>query len=372
MTPRTLANRSLAVARIICALGVFAVTAGAFPNGAVSQTLSGVQSATRPLILKSRGSFMVGGEEKHLTADQLSSIYVAPPTSGGGISVNQMYVEFMVPDGANGVPVVMVHGATLSGKSFDTTPDGRMGWFEYFVRQGYPVYVADQVSRGRSGSDFSIYNDVRAGRRPARDLSNVFRISDQLGWTMFRFGPSFGKAFSDQQFPTDATRELSRQAVPDLNAVLTDPNATPNAMAELASQLKGAVLLGHSEAGGFPLNAALIAANEIKGLILVEPGSCMAKTWTAKQLAVFKGIPILTVFGDHLDAQTGTPGFSWKDSYDDCQTFVSLVNAAGGKATMLHLPEQGLRGNSHMMMMDKNNTRVADLLIDWIKKVVAK
>ena len=59
-------------------------------------------------------------------------------------------------------------------------------------------------------------------------------------------------------------------------------------------------------------------------------------------------------------------------AYDDCQRFVSLVNAAGGTAKMLHLPEQGLRGNSHVMMMDKNNMRVADLLIDWIKKVVAK
>ena len=129
---------------------------------------------------------------------------------------------------------------------------------------------------------------------------------------------------------------------------------------------------GTQKRAAFPLNAALIAANGIKGLILVEPGSCMAKTWTEKQLAVFKSIPILTVFGDHLDAQTGTPGFSWKDSYDDCQTFVSLVNAAGGKAKMLYLPEQGLRGNSHMMMMDKNNMRVGDLLIGWIKNVVAK
>ncbi|MGV3524315.1 MAG: hypothetical protein ACO1RX_08825 [Candidatus Sericytochromatia bacterium] len=358
--------------KISFALGLCAVTTVAFPSHAISQTLSGIQSSTSPLVLKSRGSFMVGGEGKNLTAGQLSSIYAAPPTSGGNISVNQMYVEFMVPDRANGLPVVMVHGATLSGKTFDTTPDGRMGWYEYFVRQGHPVYVADQVSRGRSGSDFSIYNDVRAGERPATELPNVFRISDQLGWTMFRFGPAFGQAFPDEQFPIDAIRELSCQAIPDLNAVLADPNQTAHAMADLAAQLKGAVLLGHSESGVFPLEAALNAPNGIHGLVLVEPGSCLANTWTEKEIAVFKRIPILTVFGDHLDAQTGTPGFSWKDAYNNCQKFVSLVNATGGKAKMLHLPEQGLHGNSHMMMMDKNNLRVADLLLDWIKKTVTK
>ena len=46
----------------------------------------------------------------------------------------------------------MLHGATLTGKSWETTPDGRMGWDEYFVRKGHPVYVPDQVGRGRSGS----------------------------------------------------------------------------------------------------------------------------------------------------------------------------------------------------------------------------
>jgi hypothetical protein len=54
----------------------------------------------------------------------------------------------------------LLHGATLSGKSYDTTPDGRMGWYEYFVRQGHPVYVPDQVGRARSGFNQAVFNDV--------------------------------------------------------------------------------------------------------------------------------------------------------------------------------------------------------------------
>ena len=87
---------------------------------------------------------------------------------GGHITVNQMYVRYMVPQGGDdNVPVVMVHGATLTGKSWETTPDGRMGWDEYFVRKGHPVYVPDQVGRGRSGFNQAVFNNVRAGKAPA-------------------------------------------------------------------------------------------------------------------------------------------------------------------------------------------------------------
>ena len=66
------------------------------------------------------------------------------------VTVNQMYVDYMLPpDGRRKTPVVMVHGAGLSGSCYDTTPDGRMGWYEYFVRNAHPVYVVDQIGRGR-------------------------------------------------------------------------------------------------------------------------------------------------------------------------------------------------------------------------------
>jgi hypothetical protein len=72
-----------------------------------------------------------------------------------------MYARFMVPQGGDrNVPVVMVHGATVTGKSWETTPDGRMGWDEYFVRRGDPVYVPDQET-------WSIINYLRS-LRPGR------------------------------------------------------------------------------------------------------------------------------------------------------------------------------------------------------------
>src|SRR4029079_5005887 len=109
-----------------------------------AQALKDVQTPDTPLVLKAQGSFFVGGEKAEQTAVELGSL-----GPGGHIAVNQMYVRYMVPQGGVGnVPIVMVHGATLTGKSWETTPDGRMGWDEYFVRKGHPVYVPDQVGRG--------------------------------------------------------------------------------------------------------------------------------------------------------------------------------------------------------------------------------
>src|SRR6185436_4952045 len=98
----------------------------------MAQALKDVKTADAPLVLKAQGSFFVGGEKAEQTEAELGGL-----GPGGHIAVNQMYVRYMVPQGGDGnVPVVMVHGATLTGKSWETTPDGRMGWDEYFVRKG--------------------------------------------------------------------------------------------------------------------------------------------------------------------------------------------------------------------------------------------
>src|SRR6202171_3156766 len=58
-------------------------------------------------------------------------------------------------------PIVFVHGCCLSSKTWETTPDGRMGWYEYFTRKGFDTYMADQVGRARSGFDALQYQKIR-------------------------------------------------------------------------------------------------------------------------------------------------------------------------------------------------------------------
>ena len=51
----------------------------------------------------------------------------------------------------------------VPGTTYLGTPDGREGWAQYFVRQGYAVYVVDQPGRGRSGYDTASYGPSRVG-----------------------------------------------------------------------------------------------------------------------------------------------------------------------------------------------------------------
>ena len=48
--------------------------------------------------------------------------------------------------------------------------------------------------------------------------------------------------------------------------------------------------------------------------------------------------------------------------------FFGEIAKAGGRVDVLDLPKAGLKGNSHMLMMDKNNLQVAALIQDWLAK----
>ena len=47
--------------------------------------------------------------------------------------------------------------------------------------------------------------------------------------------------------------------------------------------------------------------------------------------------------------------------------FVETVNRHGGNATLVELPEIGIYGNTHFLMQDLNNDRLAQLLDEWLK-----
>ena len=338
----------------------------ALSAAALAQELSEVRTPAEPLVLQSRGSFFVGGESVEQTDQQVAF--------GGHVTINQMYVEFMVPpeEESGQPPVIMVHGATLTGKTYDTTPDGRMGWYEYFVRQGHATYIVDQIARGRSGFDSAIYNDVRTGLAQPDAQPRIGRLTDEVNWTNFRFGPAVGEVWPDTQFPIDALDQLSTQAVPQITEppVLASYDLNYQALSSLVEDLGGAVILGHSQSGAFPVRTALLDPSAVMGAIMVEPGSC--GEYAAAELEALADVPILVIFGDHIgDVPTGIPGFDWQVSFDGCASFVAAVNDAGGNAAMLDLPGTGIPGNSHMPMQDRNNIEIADLILTWIDENIA-
>ena len=218
--------------RLMLALLVAATTAGPLS----AQSGPATNTKTAPLTLASQGSFFVGGETKTLTAAGRPG---ARGSGGGDITVNQMYVQYQIPlNGDRHVPVVMVHGCCLSSKTWETTPDGRMGWSEYFVRKDRPVYLADQVSRARSGFDPTAIAAVKAGTVPPEPAAEHPRghAPGRMDGLPLRPDAS-ARPFPDGQFPIEAVDELYKQMIPDLNS----------AAAEAESDLEE-----HGGAGGPP------------------------------------------------------------------------------------------------------------------------
>jgi len=333
-----------------------------------------------PLVLKEQGMFFIPGDI--VPTDAAVGLNLPPnfPRSGD-IAVNQMYVGFMRPQNERGVPIILMHGGTLSGACYETTPDGRMGWYEYFARQGHAVYLPDQVSRGRSGFNVTPFNEVAAGTRPPTELPTMFVLTKKAAWESFRFGPSLGTAFPGEQFPVEAIDALAAQSIPDQNAEFNPPavNLTPTRLAQLADTIGGGVLLGHSESGFYPELAALQNPAGLRGLISIEPAACASglgdvtgggSTLSPAQIAKLAKIPTLVVFGDHIDDEAPSAVLNWPAALASCQKYVDAINQAGGDATMLHLPDAGVFGNSHMLFQDKNNLQVGDMVLAWIDQHV--
>ena len=322
--------------------------------GCVSITVG--DEMTVPLSIAKQGSFFVGGRD--VQSDNLSLLPAYAPS--GTITVDQMYVRYQVPADVKGTPIVLIHGCCLTGKTWETTPDGRMGWDEFFLRKGNPTYVVDQSWRGRSASDISTINLVKAGKAPVDKLPTVFAAGHEGAWAIFRFGAKYPEVFPGMRYPLDAQGEFWKQMVPDwLNAA---PNPTPTIanLSTLAVQLKGVVLMSHSQSGIFPFQAAALDTNGIKAIVAVEPAACPDPK---ADLKPFTKMPILVLFGDNVDIVP-----RWAPRLKLCREFVDATNKAGGNAALWLLPDMGIKGNSHMLMQDNNSLEIAGMLSGWIAK----
>ena len=318
------------------------------------------QALTSPLSIAKQGSFFVGGRD--IQSDTLSTLpaYAA----SGTITVDQMYTRYQVPVKAKEVSLVLIHGCCQTGMSWETTPDGRMGWDEYFVRRGYPTYVIDQSGRGRSAVNATVSNAVKMGKEQNDKLPTVFAASHESAWTIFRFGPEFPKVYDGMKFPVGAQNGLWQQMVPDWLNTLPTPNPTVPALSTLAKQLKKTILMSHSQSGIYPFQTAAMDTAGIAGIVAVEPAACPDPKG---DMAPYTKMPIMVLFGDNVEVSP-----RWAPRLKLCRDFVQTANQAGGKAELIVLPSIGITGNSHMIMQDSNNIQIADLLGSWMDQRIGK
>jgi len=110
-----------------------------------------------PLMIESQGSFFIGGHD--VKSDALSGL--SAYDAAGTVTVDQMYVHYQVPVAPKGLPVTLIHGCCLTGKTWETTPDGRMGWDEFFVRAGFPDGLVRTIHGGGA-----VGNGLRCAHSP--------------------------------------------------------------------------------------------------------------------------------------------------------------------------------------------------------------
>ena len=99
---------------------------------------------TPALLIAREGYIFAGGKYSTVKGVQVMS--------------GQVIAEFQIPSPQkHPYPIVMVHGGNQTGTNFTGTPDGREGWAQFFLRQGYAVYVVDQAGRGKSAYFADLY-----------------------------------------------------------------------------------------------------------------------------------------------------------------------------------------------------------------------
>jgi pimeloyl-ACP methyl ester carboxylesterase len=117
----------------------------------------------------------------------------------------------------------------------------------------------------------------------------------------------------------------------------------------------------HSQGGNFAFNAALAAPGRVKAIVALEPSG--AANPSKVDVGKLKGTPHLFVWGDYLDQQE-----LWKKIVPAVNLYRAGLRAAGVRADELNLPKMGIRGNSHMLMMDRNSDEIAALVQRWLEQ----
>ena len=325
----------------------------------VACLLAGCGSA--PIALKEMGSFHIGGRDVEIGGKTAPDVTLTPgvPSNidvNGTYAVEQMYVQYFIPSKVRGrYPLLLWHGAWLTGATYETTPDGREGWLQYFLKRGWPMYNSDAVERGRAG--WAPFPDVFKGEPIWLTKENAFeRFRIGQGPGSYNPDPAKRKILPGNLFPVEGYDQFVKQAVPRWTS---NYPATIAAYVAEVDKVCPCVVLVHSQAGLFGATVAEMRPDKVKALVMVEP----ANGGDEKKAGNLKNTPVLAVYGDFIEQDP-----RWSKIREIGLHYFDAVRAGGGAVEVVDLPKIGIKGNSHMIMMDKNSDRVARLIQKWLEE----
>lgn len=333
----------------------------------VNSSNSTDKSATSDFItLKEQGSFSVGG-------------VVLKNKEGKSYHADHAYVFYQIPANSKAYPMVFAHGIEQFSKTWETTPDGREGFQNIFLRKGYGVYLVTQPRRGNAGKS-SVSVDLKPN------------FNDEVWFNIFRIG-IYPKHFEGVQFPRDeaSLEQMFRQGTPTI-APKQDLELYAKAYAALFEKIGGAIFITHSQGGAVGWKVPL-KTNNVKAIVAYEPGGefpfpkgqmpALGKTKTRsgtsegievsrEEFLKFTKFPIIIYYGDFLidnesEAHKYPYSKDWTLRLKLAREWVKLINENGGDAQVVHLPEIGIKGNTHFPFSDLNNADIARLLSEWLK-----
>ncbi|PTM54953.1 esterase [Phreatobacter oligotrophus] len=314
-----------------------------------------------PLEIVGMGSFHVGGRLAEITGQPVREITFTPGGTpakvdpNGRYAVEQMYVQWFRPRAQRGrVPLLLWHGGGLSGVTYETTPDGREGWLNWFLRRGWTVYNSDAVERGRSGWAPPEVWSAPAIHVPIGNPFERFRIGQGEG--SYSDDPAKRRVLPGSQFPVEAYDQFPRQLSPRWT---TTDEPTIAAYVALVDKVCPCVIVFHSQAGQFGFKVAQARPDKVLALVAVEP----AGFGDPAKVDVLKSIPSLMIYGDFIEQDS-----RWPTIRRNGVAFAERIRAAGGSVDVVDLPAAGIRGNSHMLMMDRNSGDVAQLIQTWLQR----
>ena len=329
---------------------------------------------------------------------------------GRVVNGKQMYVEYMIPrQRKHPYPIVLVHGGGGQGLDWMGTPDGRAGWYQYLVNQGYAVYVVDRPGHGKSpyhpevdggwprqnltleamSGRFTPPNPTSINKPlPFQHFHNQWPGSGEIGSAdLDQLVSSQGGSYVQVPGPFGAAAPVAHQVWRERGAMLLD-------------KIGPAIIMTHSAGGPFGWLVAEIRPKLVKGIVAIEGGGQPfggANVWgmstvpvaydppvsdpseiktievpspeegvapyklqaePARKLKNIQGIPIVIVTAEGSFASPGNPGG------------VAYFKQAGCQCEELRLTKLGIHGNGHMMMVEKNNTDVLKAITDWLDKNV--
>ncbi|KAE9383700.1 alpha/beta-hydrolase [Gymnopus androsaceus JB14] len=333
----------------------------------------------------------------------------APGTDNGTeIAFGQVYVEHLVPANVTQpFPILFIHGNGMTATNFLNTPDGRLGWADYFMSQGFEIYLVDQPSRGRSAWQIGVDGNQSA--------FNVALVESRFtAPQLFNLWP---QAALHTQWPGNGTAgdpvfdDFYASMMPSLTSDEESSIKVKAAVGKLLDDIGPVILLTHSQSGQFGWILGDFRPALIKTIIALEPigppfinavfppltparpfglteipitysppittssdlhkqinpslsnssvgVTCFQQTSPARQMVNLVGIPTLVV----------TSQASYHTDYDDCT--VAYLQQAGVPVTHVRLEDVGIFGNGHMMFMEKNGLDIAeDVVLEWIQKTV--